>query len=113
MKAAGVADIEAVRRHPSRLARFTPEARETSLATQAIPAAERIFIGRSGKDRRDSIAKLDRLFEYLLAHPEKIPRQGIRRPSPTRAVCDFIAGMTDRYFLRFYDTRSFNLPLCE
>ena len=49
--------------------------------------------------------KLDRLFEYLLDHPEKISGGSESGDSSLRrTVCNFIAGMTDRYFLRFYGT---------
>jgi dGTP triphosphohydrolase len=45
------------------------------------------------------------MFQYLLDHPEKMPTGNESgAPSIPRAVCDFIAGMTDRYFLRFYDS---------
>jgi dGTPase len=105
VKDAGVTDIEAVRRHPARLVRFTAETRQTSLELKRFLLRNVYSSDALDKNRRDSIAKLDQLFEYLLAHPEKV-RPGGDSPeqSPRRAVCDFLAGMTDRYCLRFYDT---------
>ncbi len=43
---------------------------------------------------------LSGLFEYLVAHPDKMPRyyqQMIDTEGLERSVCDYIAGMTDRY----------------
>jgi dGTPase len=98
VKAAGVKDFESVRHYPSRLARFSPEVRETSLQLKRFLLTNVYSSEALEQDRRDSIAKLDRMFEYLLEHPE-----GVCGPEP-RDVCNFIAGMTDRYFLRLYDT---------
>ena len=57
-------------------------------------------------DREASIDRLTRMFDYLLAHPEALPSQDDEEAAPVplhRAVCDYLAGMTDRYFLRMYE----------
>jgi len=92
VEAAGVKDFEAVRNHPSRLARFTPEVRATSVQLKRFLLANVYSSEALEVDRRESIAKLERMFDYLLG-----------RDAP-RDVCDFISGMTDRYFLRYYET---------
>jgi dGTPase len=103
VNAAGVKDFESVRHHPSRLARMTPEVRETSLQLKRFLLKNVYSSEALEADRRESIAKLDRMFGYLLEHPEKV--SGAEPSVPLhRAICNFIAGMTDRYFLRFYDT---------
>jgi dGTPase len=56
------------------------------------------------EDRRRSMARLARLFEHLMANPSLLPGNdddGGSKPLH-RAVCDYIAGMTDGYFLRVY-----------
>jgi dGTPase len=106
VKAAGIDDFESVRHYPSRLARLTSDVRETSLQLKRFLLANVYSSEALEMNRRESIAKLDRMFEYLLDYPEKMP--GAERSGTLHgAVCDFIAGMTDRYFLRFYET----LPL--
>jgi len=102
-KAAGVGDYEAVRHFPSRLARFTPEVRDTSLQLKRF-LMENVYCSEALEaDRRESIAKLERMFGYLLEHQEKLP--GAENAEPLhRTVCNFISGMTDRYFLRLYDS---------
>jgi dGTPase len=98
--AAGIRDVESVRCHPSRLARFSPAVRETSLQLKRFLLANVYSSEALEQDRRQSIAKLDRMFEHLLEHPDVT---GLAKPTP-RDICNFIAGMTDRYFLRLYDT---------
>lgn len=97
VNAAEMKDFQSVRHHPSRLARFSPEVRETSLQLKRFLLTNVYSSEALELDRRESIAKLDRMFEYLLEHPE-----GVCGPEP-RDICNFIAGMTDRYFLRLYD----------
>ena len=56
-------------------------------------------------DRQVSISRLTRMFVYLMDHPQHLPPQdeGGSTPLP-RVVCDYLAGMTDRYFFRVYET---------
>ncbi|MDR7485641.1 MAG: deoxyguanosinetriphosphate triphosphohydrolase [Armatimonadota bacterium] len=45
------------------------------------------------------------LFEYFAAHPDAVPaeiRQAASGDPPERAVCDFLAGMTDRFAIRTF-----------
>jgi dGTPase len=103
VNAAGVKDFESVRLHPSRLARFSPEVRSASSRIKGLLLTDVYSSEALEQDRRESIAKLDRMFEYLLEHPGKMSPAAPSGPLH-RAICNFIAGMTDRYFLRFYDT---------
>src|SRR5580658_8434748 len=82
--AAGVEDFESVRHYPSRLARFTPEVRATGLQLKRFLLANVYSSEALEADRRDSIAKLDRMFEYLLEHPEEAPG------AEPRDICNFI-----------------------
>jgi len=104
VKAANATTIDAVRCHPARLAGFTADALRTSVQLKRFLFRNVYSSDALESDRRESIAKLNRLFEYLLDHPQKIPGGNESERTTHRTVCDFIAGMTDRYFLRFYDT---------
>ena len=45
---------------------------------------------------------LGELFNYFLAHPKEIgesARKRIQKTGRHRAVCDYLAGMTDRYVM--------------
>jgi len=94
----GARSFEHVRNYRTRIARFTSPTRETTILFKRFLYRNVYSSDILEKDRRDSTEKLDRVFEYLLAHPEKMSSG-----SGPRDVCDFIAGMTDRYFLRFHD----------
>jgi dGTPase len=98
---AGIDSVDTVRRHPARIVRFTPEARETSLRVKRFLTANVYASPELEKDRKESTDKLERMFAWLLEHPEKV--SGAEDVPRARRVCDFIAGMTDRYFLRLYE----------
>ena len=100
---AGVDTVDAVRRHPGRIARLTPSARETSLQLKRFLHRHVYSSEPLENERRESTAKLDRVFDYLIAHRDCIQARDSETVPLHREVCDFIAGMTDRYFLRFHD----------
>jgi len=102
VRAAGLGTVEAVRLHPERLARFTPDAARTSLAMKRCLNRRVYSSDALARDRRESIERLTRMFEYLVANPEAVPGIDLENSSLHRAVCDFMAGMTDRYFFRVY-----------
>lgn len=48
---------------------------------------------------------LIKLFEYFVAHPDKMPElyyRNIKEEPVERCVCDYISGMTDRYAIDMY-----------
>jgi len=98
-----VASVDDVRQSPSRVARFTAEARETSLGLKRFLYREVYASKALAEDRRTSIEQLDRIFEYLMENPGRLTSHEQPGVPLHRVVCDFIAGMTDRYFQRFYD----------
>ena len=105
-EASGAAGFEDVRAHPARLAQFTPEAGETSRALKRF-LYMRVYASEAlGSDRRQSMAHIAELFRFFLANPERLPQPyaqlALDEPAH-RVVCDYIAGMTDVFFLRTYD----------
>src|SRR5438045_3137401 len=60
-----------------------------------------------------AVRMMEQLFQYYLEHPEEVgaqSRKRIRKIGRHRAVCDYIAGMTDRYVIQEYN-RVFGLKL--
>ena len=98
----GVKNVDDVRQWPTRIARFTPPARETSIGVKQLLQRCVYLSEPLAEDRRESIKRLDRVFEHLMAHPERFAAAEAAGVHRHRAVCDFVAGMTDRYFHRFY-----------
>ena len=60
-----------------------------------------------------AVRMMEQLFQYYLEHPREIgaqSRKRIKKIGLQRAVCDYIAGMTDRYVLQEHH-RLFGLKL--
>jgi dGTPase len=101
--AQGLADVDAVRSHPQRVARFTPAAAEGAGQLKRLMRANVYLAPEVVAGRTDSTARIGRLFEYLLEHPEEMPvayREDASNQPLHRQVCDYIAGMTDGFFLK-------------
>jgi dGTPase len=98
---AAIQDVEGVRRHRTRIAQFSEEARATSALLKRF-LFESVYSSEAlDHDRKASGARIERMFEYLMKHPDQAPAADTKPLH--RAVCDFIAGMTDRYFIRVYE----------
>ncbi len=110
----GAEDVEQVRSYPRRLVAFTPEVAETSRVLKRFLFAKVYASTALGEDRQQSVAMIGELFQFFLAHPDRLPEsyfQQTRTEPPHRVVCDYIAGMTDAFFRRTYDqTTGLSLP---
>jgi dGTPase len=101
-RASGVADVAGVRCFPSRIVRFTDETAITCGKVKKLLHRLVYTSADLAEDRRRSMERLALLFGYLMAHPDLVPAGGDGKPPLHRAVCDYIAGMTDGYFQRVY-----------
>lgn len=109
-RASGASDAEAVRHLPARIAQFTEDAAATSRELKRFLHHNVYSSAELAEDRERSMERLALLFGHLMAHPELLPRgenpepdSGAGQVTPLhRAVCDYIAGMTDGYFQRIY-----------
>jgi dGTPase len=104
---AGVRDHEAVRRLDHRLVGFANV--ETTNRLKKFLHDHVYFAELLVTERRKCAAMIAELFEYFLAHPDRLPENYVdemaNRP-PHRIVCDYIAGMTDGFFMRCYENRA-------
>ena len=103
---AGLADVDAVRLHPERVARFTPGAAEASAQLKRFLRQSVYESAALVRARTASVGLIGTLFEFLLAHPDRMPaayREESAGQPLHRQVCDYIAGMTDGYFVRTCD----------
>jgi dGTPase len=104
-ESAGVRDHEAVRHAADRLAAFTPDALQTAQGLKAFLRDQVYFAEPLVSDRRKSAVLVAELFEYFLEEPDKLPENYVEEMHNQplhRIVCDYIAGMTDGFFLRCY-----------
>ncbi len=101
--AQGLTSVEDVRKHPMRVARF-------SLETAAGSRELKDFLGRMvyqsdrlTEDREQSTGLIANLFDFFMKHPNRLPVSYLEESSGQplhRVVCDYIAGMTDRFLIR-------------
>ena len=98
--------IEDVRHAGERIAVLTPEASGLNRQLKAL-LTSRVYDSPALAEHRHSAAsKVRWLFDYFLEHPEHIPtgfRENLESEPPARIVCDYIAGMTDGFFLKTYE----------
>jgi dGTPase len=102
-EAAGVRDPEEVRVQSRRLASFTAEAEAAARDLKAFLRARVYYSEPLVTERQSSAAMIGELFDYFLDHPDRLPEGYTLAGDPAwRGVCDYIAGMTDGFFLRTY-----------
>jgi dGTPase len=100
---AGLNDVEAVRLYPERVARFTPETAKTSKQLKQFLRESVYESPALVRARSESVSQIAGLFEILLEHPDRMPAVYLAESAGQplhRQVCDYIAGMTDGFFLR-------------
>ncbi len=99
---AGVTDVDQVRQHPERLAGFSAAVAEQNAALKRFLYAQLYNHPALQQERERSVVILEELFRYYLDHPEAMPpyyAEKARREPRHRVVCDYIAGMTDKFLL--------------
>lgn len=100
---AGVADSQAVRTFPTRLARFTETSHQTSLALKHFLGERVYFSAPLAVERERSSQMIAELFQFFVSRPDRMPEpyaQASAGNAPHRVVCDYIAGMTDRFLVQ-------------
>lgn len=67
----------------------------------------RVYVDSQAKsEEKKAMHLLRELFEYFMAHPSELPpenRENIGECGEEQVVCDYIAGMTDRYAMKVYE----------
>ena len=102
---AEVSSVADVRNYPRRLATFTPASQATNRELKQFLHHQVYYSELMMDERRRSARMLAELFEFYLANPAKLPPNYFESLSSTpvhRVICDYIAGMTDGFFLRQY-----------
>lgn len=100
---AQVRSADEVRLHPRPLVQYSAARRAQNLELRTYLYRNLYFSPQVDSANTRAVKILAELFKYYLAHPGEIgehSRQRMRREGRHRAVCDYIAGMTDRYVLQ-------------
>jgi len=104
--AAGVQSADEVRLWPKTLVQYSPQRRKLNLELRRYLYRNLYFNPAVNEPHLRAKRLLKNLFNYYLKHPVKIggqSRKRIRRAGLHRAVCDYLAGMTDRYVMLEYE----------
>lgn len=107
VRAAGIKNLEEVRRHPERLVSFSTEVeRHRDLLRQFL--YDRLYFSPDLKAEKDMAERtVSELFDYLTSYPQALPtsyQEKTRHELLPRVVCDYIAGMTDNFIQQQHAT---------
>jgi dGTPase len=101
--AAGVQSADDVRRFPKALIQYSPARRQLNLELRKYLYKNLYYNDVVHQPNVRAVKMLGELFKYYLKHPMKIGDSSQRRLKKIgrhRAVCDYLAGMTDRYAMQ-------------
>jgi len=101
----GVQSADDVRNQNAPLIRYSDELAEANRALRKFLYQNVYYHPRVAEVNRCACEMLRRVFETYLADPDRLGEGAIRRVEKEglhRTVCDYIAGMTDRYVMEEY-----------
>ncbi|HVU08520.1 MAG TPA: deoxyguanosinetriphosphate triphosphohydrolase [Verrucomicrobiae bacterium] len=105
IRAAKVNSADDVRRFPKALIQYSAERRELNLELRDYLYKNLYYNPVVHQPNLRAVKMLEELFNYFLKHPKEIGESAQKRVKKTglhRAVCDYLAGMTDRYVMLEY-----------
>lgn len=98
--ARGMESSDAVRHHPERIAGLSPAAAAERAALKQFLHRELYNHPRLRAEKRRAEALIEELFIFFLRHPGELPssyQPNAVNPDVYRQICDYLAGMTDRF----------------
>ena len=98
--AAGVTSADDVRRQPSALVQYSPARRALNLELRRYLYKNLYYNPVVHVPNSRAVGMLADLFRHFLKHPADMGEQARKRARAAgryRAICDYLAGMTDRY----------------
>jgi dGTPase len=102
----GIQTVEEIRRHPQRLAAFSPPVDAERKQSKDF-LYENLYFSPSLADEKDDAEQvISELFAYWSAHPGSLPHQyqnKAKEEGLPRVICDYIAGMTDHFIYEQYE----------
>ena len=100
-----VETVDQIRALNARLARMTSETAALNSELKALLINRVYSHEKVIAERGAATSRLAELFNFLIAEPERVStgyRESLREEPVHRVVCDYIAGMTDSYFMKVY-----------
>lgn len=117
----GVRSADQVRVQSRPLVRYSPERRRMNLELRKYLYQNLYYNPAVNLPNQQAVRMLEDLFDYYLGHPTAIgelARKRARKLGRRQAVCDYLAGMTDRYAIAthqklFVPPGPSRLPVCS
>jgi dGTPase len=109
----GVKTADEVRRQSRPLVQYSSKRRELNLELRDYLSRNLYYNPVVHEPNQRAVRMMEQLFRYYLEHPQEVgaqSRKRIKKIGLHRAVCDYIAGMTDRYVILEHN-RLFGLKL--
>ncbi len=107
LETAGITSLDQLRRHPQRVALFSPEVESERLQEKKY-LYETLYTCPALELEHDKAEQVvTELFNFWRENPEELPEgyaEEIVADGIPRVVADYIAGMTDAYILQHYST---------
>jgi len=96
----GVVSVDEVRLQDNPLIQYSADRRKTNLELREYLYENLYYNPKVHEPNQRGVKLLEALFAYFLKHPDAIGSQSrarIEAEGLHRAICDYLAGMTDRY----------------
>ena len=100
---AGVQSADDVRLELKPLVRYSPALKRDNIELRAYLYKNLYYNPTVHEPNRRAVQLLEQLFHYFIERPQEIgevARKRARKDGWPRAVCDYLAGMTDRYAIQ-------------
>jgi len=100
---AGVHSSDDVRLMPRLLIRYSDKRRKLNLELRKYLYQNLYYNPEVHEPNRRAVRMLEEMFRYFVKHPREIGeqcRKRARKEGWPRAICDYLAGMTDRYAIQ-------------
>jgi dGTPase len=105
IREAGVKSADDVRLQAHPLVQYSARRRKINLEVRKYLYQNLYYNPEVHEPNRRAVRMLEELFRHYLEHPEEVgegARKRARKDGWPRAVCDYLAGMTDRYAIQEY-----------
>jgi len=103
---ADVHSVEAIRRHPARLAAFSTEVEQERRQLKDFLYENLYFSPAIEGEKEDAERIVAELFAHWMEEPDDLPRNYREKAAHeplARIICDYIAGMTDPFIYQQYE----------
>ncbi len=103
IQSSGVSSADDVRLQTRPLVRYSPSRKKLTLELRNYLYKNLYYHPAVHEPNLRPVQMLEEVFHHFVKHPQEIGQQArkrIRRDGLKRAVCDYLAGMTDRYTIQ-------------